>query len=164
MKYFAYGSNMSLRRMQQRVPSARSIGTYRLERHDLRFHKIGQDGSGKCDAFFTDDPADTVLGVLYEIAVAEKLVLDKAEDLGVGYGEKRIRVVDENCRVETCSTYYALLIETSLLPFHWYRDHVLIGAREAVLPIEYIGKIETIETIDDPDAGRARVQRSIHKK
>jgi gamma-glutamylcyclotransferase len=53
MYYFAYGSNMSLSRLRERVPSAEAVGCFSLNGHDLRFHKLSKDGSGKCDAFFT---------------------------------------------------------------------------------------------------------------
>ena len=67
MKYFAYGSNMSLLRLRERVPSAERLGVFKLEQHVLRFHKIGIDGSGKCDAFLTEDPNASVIGALFEI-------------------------------------------------------------------------------------------------
>ncbi len=75
---------MSLQRMQQRVPSAQPLGTYFLEKYDLRFHKHGKDGSGKCDAYYTGKSFDVVIGVLYEILKSEKVVLDEAEGLGYG--------------------------------------------------------------------------------
>jgi hypothetical protein len=76
MKYFAYGSNMSLARLQARTPSARRLGTAVLESHDLRFHKAGKDGSGKCDVVHTGG-AECVYGVLYEID-AERDRLERA--------------------------------------------------------------------------------------
>ena len=53
MKYFAYGSNLLHQRLQARTPSARPLFTGTLTEHDLRFHKIGDDNSGKADCFFT---------------------------------------------------------------------------------------------------------------
>jgi hypothetical protein len=50
MQYFAYGSNMSLRRLRTRVPSAVKLGNATLFGHQLKFHKRSQDGSAKCDA------------------------------------------------------------------------------------------------------------------
>ncbi len=72
MKYFAYGSNMSIARLKERVPGARSLGCHTLKEHDLRFHKLSKDGSGKCDAFFTGKAEDNIYGVLFEIDPAEK--------------------------------------------------------------------------------------------
>ena len=50
MLYFAYGSNLSSARMAARVPSARVVARAQLPGHALRFHKVGRDGSAKCDA------------------------------------------------------------------------------------------------------------------
>ena len=64
---FSYGSNMLVRRLQERAPSARVIATGVLTGHALRWHKVGQDHSGKCDALATGNDNDVVYGVLYEI-------------------------------------------------------------------------------------------------
>jgi len=107
MKYFAYGSNMSLTRLRERVPSAMVLGTFSLRDHELRFHKHGKDDSGKCDVFFTGDNFHVVFGVLYEIAMSEKSVLDRAEGLGSGYEEKEVIVTDSRGVSERAVTYYA---------------------------------------------------------
>ena len=38
MKYFAHGSNMSLLRLKERVPSAKKLGIVTLKSHQLRFN------------------------------------------------------------------------------------------------------------------------------
>ena len=45
--YFAYGSNMSERRLQKRVDSAKVVGTGGLKNHCLTFHKVSKDESRK---------------------------------------------------------------------------------------------------------------------
>ncbi len=162
MKYFAFGSNMSSRRLRQRVPGAKPLGTYSLERHELRFHKYNKDGSGKCDAFYTGDKSDVVLGVLYEIDESEKAALDRAEGLGYGYDEKEVFVYGAEGNVEKAVTYYATKLDESLQPYTWYKEHVLAGAREADLPAAYIAGIEAVEAIRDPDLKREAEQRAIH--
>lgn len=95
VKYFAYGSNMSLLRLKGRVPGAERIGMFTLIEHSLRFHKWSKkDGSAKCDALFTGNPDDCVIGALFEIPDCEKGPLDEAEGLGFGYEEKRVTVPD----------------------------------------------------------------------
>ena len=76
MKYLAYGSNMSLNRLRSRTPSARRLGVFELRRHKLKFHKVGQDGSAKCNAFFTGIDTDIVEGVGFEINPGEILDLE----------------------------------------------------------------------------------------
>lgn len=161
MKYFAYGSNMSLARLRQRVPSAAVIGVYSLAGHALRFHKSGQDDSAKCDAFCTGAD-DQIYGVLYDIDLNEKPALDRAEGLGVGYGEKMVQLQNENGDSVEAITYYALQIDDSLKPYRWYVNHVVIGAREASLPLDYLRIIEAAESVDDLDIARDTRERMLH--
>ena len=149
--YFAYGSNMSTRRLVARVPSAKAISVAMLRGHRLEFHKIGKDGSAKCDIASTSDLTDVVYGVVFAIPHSEKSMLDGIEGLGYGYAEKDVVVVSENGEVFEAVTYCATNIDASLKPRDWYVEHVLRGAREHGLPVEYIREIEAIESIPDPE-------------
>ena len=163
MKYFAYGSNMSIARIRDRVPGAEPLGCHVLREHDLRFHKSSKDGSGKCDAFFTEDQDHVIYGVLFEICSRQKKNLDKIEGLGYGYEEKRIEVVSSNSIQVEAVTYFATNIDQCLRPYTWYVNHVLVGAQEASLPIAYIEeKISIIGAVEDPDKERDFAQRAIH--
>ncbi|MFB2707091.1 hypothetical protein [Marinobacter shengliensis] len=63
---------------------------FTLVEHALRFHKWSRkDKSAKCDALFTGNSEDVVIGALFEIPSSEKGPLDRAEGLGFGYEEKR---------------------------------------------------------------------------
>lgn len=149
--YFAYGSNMSTRRLVARVPSATVVSVAELRGHRLAFHKIGKDGSAKCDAASTSDPHDIVYGVVFFIPLSEKAMLDKIECLGRGYEEKEIGLLSETGVAFQTVTYYATNIDASLKPRDWYVEHVLRGAREHRLPTDYISRIEAIESIPDPE-------------
>lgn len=46
---FAYDSNMLSARLRERAPSARALGVAVLRVHELKWHKVAKDGSGKCD-------------------------------------------------------------------------------------------------------------------
>jgi hypothetical protein len=162
IKYFAYGSNMSLSRLRARTPSARRLGRCTLSGHTLRFHKIGSDGSGKCDAFFTGDPGDSVIGVVFDIDPGEKCTLDAVEGLGRGYDEKTVQLIAANGEEVVASTYYATLIAGTLKPYSWYQNHVLVGAREAGLPEYYLRHLSAVEAVDDPDAEREQRERAVH--
>lgn len=162
MKYFAYGSNMSLARLRSRVPSARKVGSCRLNRHVLRFHKRSNDGSAKCDAYATGNDSDYLLGILFDINESEKPGLDCAEGLGKGYGEKEVAVVGQDGEVHIALTYYATRIDASLAPYRWYKAHVLTGARNAGLPAAYIQQIEIVAAIEDPDRERERRELAIY--
>ena len=163
MKYFAYGSNMSLTRLRERAPSAVAIGCYTLAGHDLRFHKSGRDGSGKCDAFHSGDRCDVVYGVVFDICPSEKPALDKAEGLGYGYDEKNVTIHSVDGTLLESFIYIATETDESLKPYSWYVNHVLVGARAASLPQEYVrNKIAIVQSIEDPDTERDAKQRAMH--
>lgn len=163
MKYFAYGSNMSLLRLRQRVPSARRINTCILKKHSLRFHKVGKDGSGKCDAYETGKLADCVFGALFEINESEKLDLDKIEGLGIGYAEKCVEVeATSGDGYYKAMTYYAIQTESWLQPYSWYLNHVVVGAKEINVPAYYLNVILSTLSIKDKNSKRDTEQSSIH--
>jgi len=160
--YFSYGSNMSSKRLQQRVPSATFVSTASLVEHELRFHKKSHDGSAKCDAFETGNPDDIVIGTLFKIEQSEKYHLDEAEGLGYGYDIKHVKVLLPSGIIQEAFTYFATDIEETLLPYLWYHNHVVTGAREFHLPPEYIDRIEQVKTIDDPDKQRHQKESAIY--
>lgn len=152
MIYFAYGSNMSFRRLNARISNIAKLGVATLTHHELRFHKVSdKDGSGKCDIFETNNPEHQVIGVIYKIDPQEKGTLDIYE--GIGYEIKQV-TVEMNGVVLSAFAYYATQINQELKPLHWYKEHVLRGARENELPGHYISKIEMVESIEDPDKTR----------
>ena len=130
---FAYGSNMSKRRLLQRTPSARTIGIGQLVGYRLVCRMRGSDGSAKCDLHETGHAEDIAWGVLYEIAMAEKPLLDQAEGLGRAYEYKTLRVQVGEQHVEA-GAYIALEVDDTLLPYDWYLAFVLAGAEEHGLP------------------------------
>ncbi len=162
MKYFAYGSNMTLNRLKVRTPSAYQLGVFALKGHTLKFHKIGKDGSAKCNAHLTGFDIDVVQGVVFEIDRSEVAILDRIEGLGEGYEKKTVKVSNaQGYNVETFS-YFATRINDCLLPFSWYKKHVLEGARGAGLNDTYISKIKSVKTISDPDSAREQRELMIH--
>ena len=163
MLYFSYGSNMSSRRLTQRVPSAQVVSVATLSMHRLEFHKVSKDGSAKCDAFETGNQNDYVIGVVFDIHHAEKIHLDKAEGLGFGYDIKQVIIETQQGRLLEAFTYYAMTIDSQLQPYHWYKNHVLIGAREHELPTHYIERIDLVEAIEDIDHERTTQELAIHR-
>ena len=153
---------MSVRRLSARAPSARALGTATLHGYQLRFHKIGRDGSGKCDIATSESPADQVIGVLFDIADSDRAALDHAEDLGRGYTRRALKVTTDRGSCVEVFTYTALLTDASLRPFDWYLRHVLTGAIEHRLPEEYIAIIRSTETHEDPDQRRRSRELGIY--
>ena len=163
MRYFAYGSNLLLARLRERTPSARRIERGKLSAHRLCWHKRGAlDGSGKCDAFLTGDAADMVWGALFEIADMERARLDTAEGLGRGYRDTQVRIETAHGML-TAFTYVATpdAVDATLVPFDWYRDLVVAGARESGLPDPYVTALASVTAICDPDSVRANRHRRL---
>lgn len=163
MKIFAYGSNMCTARLQARVPSARPLDIARLPDHSLRFHKRGwRDGSGKGDAFAASGAH--VWGVLFQIDDLEKPHLDRIEGLGRGYDQTRLPALTPDGHAHHAWLYRAnpSAIDSNAVPFRWYRDLVLAGAREHGLPDDYVHRhILSCSTCHDPDADRVRHHRAL---
>ena len=151
--YFAYGSNMLTKRLQERAPSAKPVGIGYLKKHQLRWHKKSQDGSGKCDIFFTGDQDHQVYGVLFEISGSEKTRLDAIEGLHQGYDEKTVEIITKSGLVSVV-TYYARVIDERLRPYEWYQRYVVEGAIEYDFPEIYVQELMSVEAVKDPDLER----------
>lgn len=165
MLCFAYGSNLSICRLQARLASARFVAVATLTEHRLMFHKRSRvDGSAKCDAWFTGEARDRVYGMVAAIEEEEKPRLDAIEGLGLGYEEKQVSVLTDRGETLEAQMYFATDIKNGLLPFDWYRQHVLIGAREHRLPADYVAMIESVRVKADPDPRRYRRELSVYSR
>lgn len=153
---------MSTPRIQRRLASAEPVSVAHLPAHVLKFHKRSVDGSAKCDIVPTRDPGDVVFGVVFQLLASEKPVLDRYENLGNGYAEKSVTVTQTDGRLLAATTYVATHIDTSLKPYHWYKEHVLRGAREHALPVEHIKAIAGVHSIMDPNPDKHFQELSIY--
>lgn len=162
MLYFAYGSNLSVARLQQRVPSSRLIATGTLWRHRLLFHKIGRDGSAKCNAYYTGEQVDYTLGAVYRLEPSHKPLLDEAEGLGHGYEIKHATVLTDTGTEISPFFYSATAIDRNRKPFHWYKEHVLRGMREHGFPAQYLSGAAAVESIADNDPARTARELRIY--
>jgi len=153
---------MSTPRLRHRIASPLVISAARLHGHRLKFHKRSHDGSAKCDIEHTRDHADVVYGVIFHMLASDKKILDRYEGLGNGYEEKHVSIILPDDNTLDAFTYYATHIDTSLQPYHWYKEHVLRGAREHKLPGQYIESIESIASVPDPDADNHTKELSIY--
>ncbi|WP_291013006.1 gamma-glutamylcyclotransferase family protein [Hydrogenophaga sp.] len=159
--YFAYGSNMSAPRLRTRTPSAEPIGTAELRGFRLVFDKWGRDGSAKADCERTDAPDQVVHGGLFRIHAVDRPAMDRAEGLGQGYDACEVALKTERGAV-TAWTYVATDKRPGLLPYSWYLQHVLIGAKAWRLPHRYIASIASLPTVADPDTARHAMELSIY--
>ena len=164
MLYFSYGSNMSSKRLTDRVLSARFVAVATLTSHKLMFHKVSKkDGSAKCDALETENQNDVIIGVVFDISESEKPELDKKEGLHYGYEEKTVNVTTVGGKALKATTYYATNTDSSLKPYDWYKEHVIRGAKENGLPQDYIQTISNIQSVADPKPERHEQEMQIYR-
>ena len=160
MLYFAYGSNMSWPRLRQRTPLARPVGPAWLPGYRLVCNKTGRDGSGKGNLVAA--ASARAWGRLYRLSPQERTVLDRIEGLGQGYEVQWLTVVDRQGTRHQALTYLALITDDRLLPFDWYKTHLVIGAREAGLPPAYRFVLDNLVSCEDPDRQRYRREMAVY--
>jgi gamma-glutamylcyclotransferase len=160
--YFAYGSNMSSRRLTapKRAPSATRVAVGYVPGRRLTFDKFStRDQSGKCDCEATDNPSDRVYGVVYRIAAFERASLNEAEGLHRGYRDEILTVVIGEVTHDALA-YIATDKRRGLPVFDWYLEHVLAGAAENELPSGYVEVLRQTPTVVDENNGRAAKERA----
>ena len=155
IRYFAYGSNMLSAWLRKRVPGTAVVGIGELTKHRLAFQKGSVDGSGKCNLVATEQQADVVYGVLYDLPTEQLPSLDRAE--GAGHGYDRTSVVVRCSGSELVAhTYLAdhASVDASLMPYDWYLQLVVAGAEEHALPARYLDRIKSTLCRSDPKVER----------
>ena len=163
LTYFAYGSNMLRQRLRARCPSARRLAVARLHGHRLAFDKRSwRDNTGKCRIEETGDAGDLVWGVLYDLDASDLTQLDRAEGAGNGHEIVTVDAQVDGTQVVPAFTYQAEpgFIDASLVPYDWYVELVVAGAKENGLPPAYVRGILSLPTIPDADPARAKAARS----
>ncbi len=157
MLIFAYGSNMNIKRLRERVPSATKVANVFLLGYKIVCNKVSKkDSSAKANIEKSENATDIVWGVLFEIDSKEKPLLDKAEGLGKGYNEDSLTFTDENNIEHIAKVYIAdsSSINNSLVAYDWYKDFIITGAIQNELPADYISQLQLIPFIQDPDKER----------
>lgn len=156
IRYFAYGSNMLLQRLQQRCASARVTGVAKVPGYQLAFSKKSKDRSGK--ATLVADPAGQVFGAVFDIAANDAMELDRIEGRGKGYEriEELAALSYPEGQPVTVTAYIAQddFLDPGLQPYDWYRDLVVKGAEQHRLPDEHLATLRAIPALADPDPTR----------
>lgn len=147
---------MCINRIKGRIRSTKPFGTASLNGYKLEFNmKSLIDGSGKCSIRHTGDSSDFVHGVLYNFDPVSLVKLDKYEGLGVCYDRLTISV-EKDGELFDAITYAGLddAIVDGVLPYSWYLNYVIEGARQNRLPPEYIAFLESVPSKDDKNLER----------
>jgi len=155
--YFAYGSNMRTARLVERCPGAKPLGWALASGYRLAFLKKSKiDGSGK--GTLISSANDKCYGVLFEIPLGQRGLLDSFEGRGYERNDAFSVVNSENQRIPT-TTYFSKEKIEGLLPYHWYKAHIVDGAEEHNLPGDYVAWLRSLESQRDPDAERTKKEQ-----
>lgn len=137
--YFAYGSNMSSARLLARVPGATTQGAARLVDWRLRFDKPSRDGSTKANV--APEVGSVVWGVVWSLPAHGWSLLDGFEP---GYDRIPCQISAASGRISTAQLYAFRGPTGDGLPFDWYLAHLMEGAREHALPVDYLEGLRAI--------------------
>lgn len=129
--YFGYGSNLLTARLKARCQSATPVCVAFAEGYRLTFAKLSVDGSGKGHLASVRKRIRQA-GVLFEIDMTERRMLDSAEGLGAGYYRDDVFPVRRQDTKETvlATVYLAEKPDLTLVPYDWYLALIVAGARE----------------------------------
>ena len=143
INYFAFGSNMSAQRMNDRLGWSPSPSGAILYDYVMVFNKHSNDG-GKANIMYS--PSDLVEGILYVVNEEDLLILDKYEGVAAKqYKRYDIEVLDKNKKSFSAVAYKALNSGKLFAPTEEYLNYILEG-KEFLSP-EYFSKLESTETL-----------------
>lgn len=143
--YFAYGSNMSIRRKETRTDAIRHAMRVRLPKYRLSFNKI-HPVHVRCANIVVDDMHE-VWGVLYLCDQEAMRDLDRCEGVEIGHYERCcVSVMAAGDAIFDATTYIACSEATGDegIPSDEYCGLLLTGALEHDLPAWYIDEITRI--------------------
>ncbi len=149
--YLAYGSNLHPLRLLARTPDSRLRAIIRLDGCELRFHKRGADGSGKCDLLAAGSE-QVSYGALYQMTRTDGERLDEWEG---GYQRISLALQLKDRRLQAFS-YQASSdrIDPGLKPYDWYHGLVEAGAQYLGFPGHSLRSMQAIAVAADGDSQR----------
>ncbi len=143
LNYFAFGSNMSAKRMHERLGWYPSRSGAILQNYRMLFNKHSNDG-GKANIM--NSPSDIVEGILYSVNEEDLVVLDKYEGVSDNqYKRHKIVVQDNNKNPLAAIAYKALNPGNFSAPTEEYLNFLLEGKQ--FLSSRYYKKLKSTKTI-----------------
>jgi hypothetical protein len=143
--YFAYGSNLSPDRKQERTGIIRKAIPARLSGYRLAFNKRASIGNGQSYANIMKERGQEVWGVAYLCNQQAIMELERYEGVATGhYRPISVQVITRTGEAISATTYVAgrgFLVEGAR-PSEDYLHLILDGARYRKLPEDYIRTIE----------------------
>jgi len=146
--YFAYGSNMSAKRMEERGVRFSSRRHATLEGFKLVFNKASSSNPREGYANIVESEGSVVEGVLYEVDEEGLRRLDAHEGYPRHYDRVVVPVKLDDGRVVEAFTYVAQpsVTRDGLKPSRRYLSYLLDGGD--LLPRSYLERLNRAETLD----------------
>lgn len=145
IKYFAYGSNMTIKTISKVCPSYKLLGPARLKDFRLAFTRFSNKFNGGGVADILQAPDLFVWGILYEVDENDVKNLDQKEDLGKAYNRINVNVTLQNGTTHQAITYAVISkAHYEIRPNIKYLDLLLQGAKENNLKKSYINFLESL--------------------
>ena len=152
MYYFAYGSNMNWRQMQQRCPSSLFCCVARLANYRFAIARHSQlRRCGTANIF--PHTGSEVWGIVYDVSDQDLIVLDSFED---GYRRETVHVFRSGDGRHSLAvlTYIAEREDNAPLPNPEYKRLIIEGARHWNVPESYRLMLEEIHVATGEDGRR----------
>ena len=132
-KYMAYGSNLNLKQMKFRCPTAKVIGIGEVKGYELLFK------GSPYGAFATIEPKEgaKVPVLIWEVGPEDENSLDRYEGYPKHYGKEMLPVDTVN-GVENVMVYIMTEGRNIGMPSEFYLDVIKEGYREAGFDIEIL--------------------------
>lgn len=147
--YFAYGSNMDSKQLEERINREDIKGIVgKVLGYELAFNKIASNRDGEGKANIVPRTGGVIYGVLYSLDMKDLEKLDSFAGMPTHYIRVKIPVETEGEIVEAVSYVAATnMVKEGLTPSREYLEHLIIGAKEHRLPDDYIQKLCEIKCL-----------------
>ena len=130
--YFAYGSNMCIRQMNERCPNNSKIGIGQLSGYRWIISTRGY-------ANVVKSSNDDVWGVIFKISIQDEAKLDGYEGVSTKcYLKENLDILIDR-RIKNCLTYVDPITEIGI-PSYTYSNTINEGILDSKLPEEYVEK------------------------
>ena len=148
MLYFAYGSNMDEKLLQQHGIHFLSRKKAVLHGYTLVFNKQSSKNPDEGKANIIENPDGTVEGILYDVDAHDVKKLDVKEGYPRHYQHASVQITLEDDRTMSTMTYFANpeTVGEGLKPTKNHMQHILAG--EFYLSRNYVSFLKLIETLD----------------
>ena len=130
--YFAYGSNLCIRQMNDRCPNNSKIGMGKLKGHRWIITERGY-------ANVVKSSDEDVWGIIYEISMSDEEKLDVYEGVSTKcYVKENLDILIDG-KIQNCLTYVDPTTEEGV-PTSTYANTIDEGLCDSKLPEEYVEK------------------------